>query len=79
VFDREGRRVGLVAHMLADEVMDIFHGLIVHTVPLPGRHLYADANQIAGLRERVWCCPSDGRTSLWIAGWRPGCAESGIG
>jgi hypothetical protein len=29
-----------------------FHGLIVHTVPLPARHLYADANQIAELRER---------------------------
>jgi hypothetical protein len=52
VFDREGRRVGLVEHILADEAMDIFHGLIVHTVPLPGRHLYADANQIAELRER---------------------------
>jgi hypothetical protein len=52
VYDCEGRRVGLVEHILADEAMDIFHGLIVHTLPLPGRHLYADADQIAELRER---------------------------
>jgi hypothetical protein len=32
--------------------MDIFHGLIVHTAPLPGRHLFADADQIAELRDR---------------------------
>ena len=37
--------------MLADEPTDIFHGLIVHTSPLPGRHLYADADQIAQMRE----------------------------
>jgi hypothetical protein len=52
VYDREGQRVGVVEHVLADEPMDIFHGLIVHTVPLPGRHLFADADQIAELRER---------------------------
>jgi hypothetical protein len=31
---------------------DIFEGLIVHTLPLPGRHLFADADQIASLHER---------------------------
>ena len=30
----------------------VFHGLIVHTPPLPGRHLFADADQISELRER---------------------------
>ncbi|MDT4946193.1 MAG: hypothetical protein QOH14_2926 [Pseudonocardiales bacterium] len=39
VFDRDGRRVGVVEHVLADLDLDIFHGLIVHTTPLPGRHL----------------------------------------
>jgi uncharacterized protein YrrD len=52
VFDRDGRRVGVVEHVLADLDLDIFHGLIVHTTPLPGRHLYADADQIAELHER---------------------------
>jgi hypothetical protein len=52
VFDRNDQRVGVVEHVLADPDLDIFHGLIVHTEPLPGRHLYADADQIADMRER---------------------------
>jgi len=32
----------------------IFQGVIVHTHPLPGRHLYADATQIAHLRAFDW-------------------------
>jgi len=52
VFDRSGQRVGVVEHVLADLDLDIFHGIIVHTRPLPGRHLYADADQIAELHER---------------------------
>jgi hypothetical protein len=30
----------------------IFKGIIIHTYPLPSRHLYADAGQIAEIRER---------------------------
>jgi uncharacterized protein YrrD len=52
VYDRDGRRIGVVEHVLADTDLDIFHGVIVHTHPLPGRHLYADADQIAQLYER---------------------------
>jgi uncharacterized protein YrrD len=52
VYDRNARRVGVVEHVLADLDLDIFHGLIIHTKPLPGRHLYADADQIAELHER---------------------------
>jgi uncharacterized protein YrrD len=52
VYDRTGRLVGVVEHVLADFDLDIFHGLIIHTKPLPGRHLYADADQIAQLHER---------------------------
>ena len=52
VYDRDGERVGVVEHVLADEAVDIFHGLVVHTEPLPGRDVYADADQIAALRER---------------------------
>jgi hypothetical protein len=52
VFDPDGDRIGVVEHVVADEPMDIFHGLLVHTLPLPGRHLYADADQIAEMHER---------------------------
>jgi hypothetical protein len=52
VFDRNGQRVGVVEHVLADEDLDIFHGIVVRTSPLPGRHLFADADQIDELRER---------------------------
>lgn len=52
VYDARGERVGVAEHVLADEQAGIFEGLIVHTLPLPGRHLYADAEQIDELRER---------------------------
>ena len=41
VYDRTGERVGVLEHVVADEPTDIFEGLIVHTLPLPGRHLFA--------------------------------------
>ena len=50
VYDRDGSRVGVVEHVMAHG--GIFEGLIIHTSPLPGRHLYADAEQIAEIRER---------------------------
>lgn len=50
VYDRDGNRVGVVEHVMAEG--GIFEGVIVHTYPLPGRHLYADATQIAHLCER---------------------------
>jgi uncharacterized protein YrrD len=52
VYDRNGERVGVVEHVLADMQLDIFEGVIVHTLPLPGRHLFADVDQIAELHER---------------------------
>ncbi|MDQ1717207.1 MAG: hypothetical protein QOE89_1160 [Pseudonocardiales bacterium] len=52
VFDRNGQQLGVVDHVLADADLDIFHGLIIHTRPLSGRRLYADADQIAELHER---------------------------
>jgi uncharacterized protein YrrD len=52
VYDRGGKRIGVVDHVLADMQLDIFEGVIVHTLPLPGRHLFADVDQIADLHER---------------------------
>jgi Protein of unknown function (DUF2630) len=50
VYDRDGRRIGVVEHVIA--VGGIFEGVVIHTHPLPGRHLYADADQIAEIHER---------------------------
>jgi uncharacterized protein YrrD len=52
VYDRDGERIGVVEHVLADMQLDIFEGVIVHTLPLPGRHVFADIEQIAALHER---------------------------
>lgn len=51
VYDRDGERIGVVEHVVADEPVDVFHGVIVHTRPLPGQRRYAPAEQIAGLYE----------------------------
>jgi hypothetical protein len=50
VYDSEGQRIGVVDRVLF--AGGIFEGVVVHTHPLPGRHLYADADQIAELHER---------------------------
>jgi hypothetical protein len=52
VYDRTGARVGVVDRVVRDEATDIFDGIVVHTLPLPGRHLYASHEQIGELRER---------------------------
>jgi hypothetical protein len=49
VYDRNGERIGVAERVLAD--LDIFEGVIVHTLPLPGHHLLADVEQIAELHE----------------------------
>ncbi|USX53783.1 PRC-barrel domain-containing protein [Lentzea sp. HUAS12] len=52
VYAPDGDRIGVVEHVVADEPVDVFEGLVVHTLPLPGKHLFADADQIEELRER---------------------------
>jgi uncharacterized protein YrrD len=52
VYDRGGERIGVVDRILTDHDGDIFEGVIIHTLPLPGRHLYANHDQIAELREQ---------------------------
>jgi hypothetical protein len=50
VYDRDGERIGVVEHV--EGVSGIFEGIVVHTYPLPGRHVFAAAHQIAEIRER---------------------------
>jgi hypothetical protein len=49
VFDPEGERVGVVERVVFE--IDIFDGLVIHTHPLPGRHVFAGHEQIAQLGE----------------------------
>jgi hypothetical protein len=50
VFDRERRCLGIVERVEA--AADIFEAIVIHTRPLPGRHLFARHDQIGELRER---------------------------
>jgi hypothetical protein len=52
VYDRQGIRIGVAEHIVGEPEADIFDGVIIHTEPLPGRHLFAGVDQIAELRER---------------------------
>ena len=52
VYDKDGQQIGVVEHVLGDMTADVFDGLIVHTEALPGRHVFADVDQIAELHER---------------------------
>ena len=79
VYDRRGERVGVVEHVLADEQHDIFEGLIVHTLPLPGRHVFADAEQIAELHERGALLSVDGDALPEPPGERDRARETGEG
>jgi hypothetical protein len=53
VLDRGRRRIGVVDRVVADLDLDLFYGVVVHTHLLPGRHLYADRDQVAGLYQRA--------------------------
>jgi hypothetical protein len=54
VYDPGGRRVGVVDEVLVEPPGGIFEGVIVHTLPLPGRHLRARPDQVAEIhREGV--------------------------
>jgi hypothetical protein len=41
-----------VENVVVDEPTNIFEGLIVNTLPLLGRHLFADRDEIISLHER---------------------------
>jgi hypothetical protein len=51
-YEPGGRRIGVVEEVAADAALDIFDGLIIHSEPLPGHHLFATADQVDELHER---------------------------
>jgi hypothetical protein len=52
VYARDGGRVGVFEELLGDLTADVFDGIVIHTMPLPGEHVVARADQIEELRER---------------------------
>ena len=53
VLSREGEPVGTVAHVLADEAEDVFDGIVIDARAGPGGHRFADADQVAEIREHA--------------------------
>ena len=51
VLGSDGERVGTVEHVLYDDSTDIFDGVVIDIRLGPGGHRFADAEQIADVRE----------------------------
>jgi hypothetical protein len=52
VYSADGERVGAVEHVLADEENDIFDGIVIDTEPGPGGLRFADAPDVAQIRDK---------------------------
>jgi PRC-barrel domain len=52
VYSADGERVGTLQHVLADEENDIFDGIVIDTERGPGGLRFADAPDVAELREK---------------------------
>ena len=50
VYDRAGERAGTVAHVLADEQSDVFHGLVLDT---DHGHRFVTGTQVDGIYEHA--------------------------
>jgi hypothetical protein len=53
VVTADGRRVGALEHVLADEKTDIFDGLVIDISLGPGGHRFVDAPDVDELYERA--------------------------
>jgi uncharacterized protein YrrD len=52
VYSREGERVGVVEHVLAEPEQDIFDGIVFDSSLLPGGHRFVDAPEVQEIYER---------------------------
>jgi uncharacterized protein YrrD len=52
IYSSDGKQIGNVEHVLADEETNIFDGIVVDTSVLPGGHRFVDAAQVAEIYER---------------------------
>lgn len=53
VISSDGDRIGVVEHVLADQGNDVFDGIVVDTRLGPGGVVFADASQVAEVREKA--------------------------
>jgi hypothetical protein len=60
IYDAGSKRIGVVDEVVADPSMDIFDGIVIHTLPLPGKHLFAGVDQVAEMHERGVLLAVDG-------------------
>ena len=52
VYSKDGEKIGELEHVLADEQLDVFDGILIDTTALAGAWRFADAAQIAEIHER---------------------------
>lgn len=52
VYTCDGRRIGVVEHVLSDPEADIFDGIVLDRSVLPGGHRFVDADQVEEVFER---------------------------
>ena len=53
VISSDGDRIGVVEHVLADESEDVFDGIVIDTRLGPSGVVFADASQVAEVREKA--------------------------
>jgi uncharacterized protein YrrD len=53
VYSADGERIGTVAHVLADQVEDVFDGIVISEHMGSGGHRFADADQIGEMGEQA--------------------------
>jgi uncharacterized protein YrrD len=52
VYTCDGRRIGVIEHVLAAPDADIFDGIVLDHSALPGGHRFVDADQVEEIFER---------------------------
>lgn len=52
VYSCDEQEIGKVEHVLAEEEIDIFDGIVLDTSVLPGGHRFVDADQVEEIFER---------------------------
>ncbi len=52
VLSSDLQRIGTVAHVLADDSEDVFDGIVIAEHAVPGRHRFADADDVDSIHER---------------------------
>ena len=78
VYSSDGQDVGVVEHVLADEELDVFDGIVVDARSGPGGWRFADAQQVAqmGTKAVVLTVDAGAARRLPAPGENPSAIES---